>query len=118
MPIQDLSRREFLASMSVAVMASDPRGSPQVGPREVIDTHTHFYDPTRPQGVPWPPKTDAALYRPVYPDEFKAIAKPLGVTGTVVVEASPWLEDNQWLLDLAARDTFLLGIIGNVIPGR
>jgi len=20
----------------------------------IIDTHTHFYDPSRPQGVPWP----------------------------------------------------------------
>ena len=20
----------------------------------IIDTHTHFYDPTRPEGVPWP----------------------------------------------------------------
>ena len=70
------------------------------------------------RACPGHPKTDAALYRAVYPEEFKAIARPLGVTGTVVVEASPWLEDNQWLLDLAARDPFLLGIVGNVIPGR
>ena len=107
-----------MASMGVAVAANRAGARRQVATREIIDTHTHFYDPTRPQGVPWPSKTDAALYRAVYPEEFKAIARPLGVTGTVVVEASPWLEDNQWLLDLAARDPFLLGIVGNVMPGR
>ena len=87
-------------------------------PAGIIDTHTHFYDPTRPQGVPWPPKNDALLHRPVYPDEFKKLAQPHGVTGTVVVEASPWIEDNQWVLDLAARDKFLLGLVGNIKPGR
>ena len=77
--------------MGVAVAANRAGARRQGATREIIDTHTHFYDPTRPQGVPWPSKTDAALYRPVYPEEFKAIARPLGVTGTVVVEASPWL---------------------------
>ena len=24
----------------------------------VIDTHTHFYDPKRSQGIPWPNKND------------------------------------------------------------
>ncbi len=45
-----------------------------------------------------------------------AVAGPHGVTETVVVEASPWVEDNQWLLDLAAGDRRLLGIIGNLDP--
>jgi len=31
----------------------------------IIDTHTHFYDPSRPQGVPWPPSDNELLYRPV-----------------------------------------------------
>ena len=29
----------------------------------MIDTHTHFYDPTRAQDVPWPPRDDKLLYR-------------------------------------------------------
>src|SRR2546421_730543 len=71
---------------------------------EIIDTHTHFYDPSRPQGAPWPGKSDKLLYRPVLPGEYKKLARPFGVVGAIVVEASPWLEDNQWLLDLAAKD--------------
>jgi predicted TIM-barrel fold metal-dependent hydrolase len=83
----------------------------------IIDTHTHFYDPTRPQGVPWPPREAKQLYRPVLPAHFKALARPFGVTGTVVIEASPWLEDNQWLLDLARDDSFLVGVVGHLQPG-
>lgn len=87
-------------------------------PLPIVDTHTHFYDPTRPQGLPWPPKSDAVLYRPVYPPEFLALAAPHGVQGTVVVEASPWLEDNQWVLDLAKEHPCIWGVVGNIKPGN
>lgn len=83
----------------------------------IIDTHTHFYDPRRPEGIPWPGKDDKSLYRPVLPPDFLKLAGPLGVTGTVVVEASPRLEDNQWLLDLAEKDTTVVGVVGNLSPG-
>ena len=82
-----------------------------------IDTHTHFYDPTRPQGVPWPPPADRLLHRPHLPDEFTSLAAATDVVGTVVVEASPWLEDNQWLLDLAGEYPVIVGIVGNLSPG-
>jgi predicted TIM-barrel fold metal-dependent hydrolase len=83
----------------------------------VIDTHTHFYDPTRPQGVPWPPREHKLLYRTVLPRDYRALPVPSPVTGTVVVEASPWVEDNQWVLDLAAREPFILGLVGNLPVG-
>ncbi len=82
----------------------------------IIDTHTHFYDPTRPQGIPWPPKDNALLYRQVLPTHFCALAEPKGVTGTIVVEASTWLEDNQWILDLAQNEPCIVGFIGNLDP--
>jgi predicted TIM-barrel fold metal-dependent hydrolase len=47
----------------------------------IVDTHTHFYDPTRPQGVPWPPADNPLLYRTVLPEHLKALAMPEGVTG-------------------------------------
>ena len=79
-----------------------------------IDTHTHFYDPTRPQGVPWPKPEEKLLYQPYYPAQFRALTRPLGVVGTVVVEASPWVEDNQWILDLARDNDDIVGFIGNL----
>ncbi|MFM7290848.1 MAG: amidohydrolase family protein, partial [Planctomycetia bacterium] len=74
---------------------------------------------TRPGGVPWPGKNDTLLYHPMLPGEWEQLVAPLGVTGTVVVEASPLVEDNQWLLDLADRHAAerlpgMLGIVGVV----
>lgn len=83
----------------------------------IIDTHTHSYDPTRPEGVPWPNPGDEVLYRRVLPEDYKALAAPQGVSGTIVVEASEWLEDNQWILDLAAKEPFIVGFVGNLQPG-
>lgn len=84
----------------------------------IIDTHTHFYDPSRPQGVPWPPADNNLLFRTVLPDSYKALAEPAGISGTVVVEASNWLEDNQWILDLAVDDPFIVGFVGHVDPDQ
>ena len=83
----------------------------------IIDTHIHLYDPTRPQGVPWLSPDDEVLYRKVFPEDYKALAIPEGVTGTVVVEASEWVEDNQWILDIAADEPFIVGFVGNLQPG-
>jgi L-fuconolactonase len=83
----------------------------------IVDTHTHFYDTSRPQGVPWPPEHHPTLYRPVLPEHFREVAEPAGVTATVIVEASPLLEDNQWILDLAENDTSIVGLVGHVDPG-
>jgi L-fuconolactonase len=112
-----LSRREFLlATAAIAASPSREWGTLPQSIVGIVDTHTHFYDPRRFWGVPWPPKGDP-LYRPVYPDEFRNLSRPHGVTGTVVVEVSAWVGDNQWLLDLAARNPFLLGIVGSLRPG-
>ena len=84
----------------------------------IIDAHTHFFDPARPAGVPWPAADDEVLYRTTLPEHFRAVASPHGVHRTVVVEASAWLEDNQWILDLAARDSdrSIVGFVGHIEP--
>ena len=69
-----------------------------------------------PEGVPWPNPDDDVLYRKVMPEDYKALAVPEGATGTVVVEASKWLEDNQWILDLAADEPFIVGFVGHLEP--
>ena len=113
-------RRDFLAGAAAAslaplVFARESRSAETDSP-QAIDAHTHFYDPTRPEGVPWPSKNDEVLYRPVLPGEFKKLTAPLGVVGTIVIEASPWVEDNQWLLDLAQREPVILGVVGRLDP--
>lgn len=118
------TRREFLQTASAALASLQTASLAPVRADErpeyrgeIIDTHTHFYDPGRPNGVPWPPQTDKLLYRRVMPAEYRMLPKPKPVSGTVVVEASPWVEDNQWILDLAANDRFIVGFVGNLALG-
>ena len=82
----------------------------------IIDTHIHLYDTEREQGVPWPKPESGSIYQPSMPDRYKALAEPEGVTGVIVVEASPWLEDNQWILDLAKDEPIVKGFVGNLNP--
>lgn len=89
-----------------------------MGDPPVIDTHTHFYDPTRREGVPWPRPDEPLLYRQVLPRHFREQAGPAGVTRTVVVEASGWLADNDWILDLASHEPCVAGFVGHVEPGE
>jgi predicted TIM-barrel fold metal-dependent hydrolase len=83
----------------------------------VIDTHIHLYDPSRPQGVPWPSSENKVLYQTSLPARYRPIAQPLGIVGAIEVECSGWLEDNQWVLDVAAKDDFMVGTIGHLTPG-
>jgi L-fuconolactonase len=116
-----MKRREFLALPAALLLAQTARASGAdagvQSPLDIIDCHTHFYDPTRPEGVPWPGK-NTPLYRRVLPADLRALPKFRPVTGTVIVEASAWLEDNQWLLDLAKEDPFVVGIVGRLSPGE
>ena len=82
----------------------------------IIDTHIHLYDPMRPEGVPWPDPEDELLYRTTLPVHAKAQSVGEGVTGTVLVEATDWMEDNQWILDIAADEPFIVGLVGRMDP--
>ncbi len=39
------------------------------------------------------------------------------MVGAIEIECSPWLEDNQWVLDVAAKDSLIVGTIGDLEPG-
>lgn len=111
-----LNRRDFLRqSLFTAGTLTTAAVVRAAAPSRVIDTHTHFYDPTRPQGVPWP-QAGTPLHRRVLPADWLAVAEPHGVRETVVVEASPWLEDNAWILELAARERSIVGFVGHLLP--
>lgn len=102
-----------LATAWVGVAARAEQNSP--ADLEIIDCHTHFYDPSRPEGIPWPAK-GSPLYRTVLPKHLREQQTYRRLTGTVIVEASPRIEDNAWLLDLAHDDPFVVGIVGHLDP--
>jgi len=133
---KSISRRGFISgAMSLAVVSgygminkhllydepSIQKDALEADKLTIIDTHTHFYDPSRviPEGrdkhIPWPLSRDKLLYKTILPPDWEALAKPLGISGTVVVEAADnWLEDNDWILKLAANYPFIAGYIGNL----
>jgi L-fuconolactonase len=112
-------RREVLklgASLAGG-LAMERMAAAAPSPIPVIDTHIHMFDPGRPGGVPWPEKTDTALYKPALPERYQSLAGPLGVVGAIVIEASPLASDNDWVLRLAENHPILVGMIGDLIPG-
>lgn len=128
-----MNRREFLAKSglaaaeagfalsaftSCAAPVSSSIGLPESSEPDpmVVDAHIHLYDPTRPQGVPFPKPTDKLIYRPMLPEDIRHIAEPAGVRGAVFVECSPWVQDNQWALDLVADEPFICAVVGNLDP--
>jgi L-fuconolactonase len=108
-----MNRRQLMTIAAGAVtqaLAKPPESIP------IIDTHIHLYDPRRPQGVPWPPKDDKVITPVALPDVYRKITDGLGIVGAIEVECSPWFEDNQWVLDIAAKDSLIVGTIGNIDP--
>jgi L-fuconolactonase len=126
-----LGRRAFLAGMAAmapavlqsagaAALSGDSPLNPQRPDAAIpiIDTHIHLFDPTRPQGAPYSGPRGSGPPQPALPPRFRRLAAPLGIVGAIKVEASPWVEDNLWVLDVAARDTIIVGVIGNLEPDR
>jgi predicted TIM-barrel fold metal-dependent hydrolase len=110
-----MNRRAFLEVAAGLALAG--RAGEAAAPIRVIDTHIHLYDPFRPQGTPWPDKENKILYRTSLPARYRPIAQPLGIVGAIEVECSSWLEDNQWVLDIAEKDDIMVGTVGRLVPG-
>jgi predicted TIM-barrel fold metal-dependent hydrolase len=55
---------------------------------------------------------------PSLPPRYRKLATPLGIVGAIKVEASPWVEDNLWVLEVAERDPIIVGVIGNLEPDK
>jgi L-fuconolactonase len=127
------SRRDFLSGVAATAttsalpwpfdsltLAQDRSSEAQASPIPIIDTHIHLFDPGRPQGAPYsgPPPAPGGSPIAAYPERYRKLAVPLGVVGANKVEASPWIEDNLWVLEVAERDPIMVGVIGNLEPEK
>jgi L-fuconolactonase len=103
------TRRTVLAAgaASAAVAATSE------APIPIIDTHFHLYDQTRPQGAPFPFTPNQP---PFLPRHYRETAAPLGICGGIKVEASPWVEDNLWVLMVMESEPMIVGMVGNLDP--
>ena len=111
----DPPRRAVLGGLAATAIAGAAQA--QNADIPVIDTHVHLFDPRRPQGVPYsgprgqPPQM-------ALPENYRQQIVRTGIVGAVVVEASPWIEDNLWILERADSDPIFVGVVGSLDPSK
>jgi L-fuconolactonase len=114
-----MQRRQFLTgTAAVAIAATNvARAVAALGDIPIIDTHIHLFDGSRPQGAPY---KGSKQYEGgiALPAMYRALAQPLGIVGAIELEASPWVEDNLWVLETSQNDTIMVGTVGNLQPEK
>ena len=114
-----MQRREFLTGAAALAIAATrtARAAASVDDIPIIDTHIHLFDATRPQGAPYKGSRDyqggVAL-----PAMYAALGTPLDVVGAIAIEASPWIEDNLWALEVAQKENIMVGTVGDLQPDK
>ena len=76
-----------------------------------IDAHQHFWIYDR-REYDWIDDSMAALRRDFLPADLKPELERNGFQGCVAVQARQTLEETRWLLELAERAPFILGVVG------
>lgn len=76
-----------------------------------VDAHQHFWQLSDRKGQ-WPPAELAAIYRDFAPDDLKPLLADAGIHGTVLVQTMENAADTAFMLDLADRHSFILGVVG------
>ena len=116
MGLTELRRREVLAAAGASIAATIlPAATP--APVPVLDTHIHLFDPRRPQGAPYRGPRNAPSYTiGAFPDAYEKLVRKHHVVGAIKVEASPWIEDNLWVLETIQRYDIMVGMVGNMQP--
>src|SRR5262245_61940084 len=120
-----ITRRKFVGSVPLLPFAAQAAIAGQAQPEKpafpIIDTHIHIFDKTRPEGAPYPRDIPGGGEPPqgmiALPNRYKSIVAPFGVLGAIIVEASPRVEDNYWLLDISANHPVIVGVVGRIDPG-
>lgn len=76
-----------------------------------IDSHQHFWD-YHPVKHSWIDNAMEVLRRDFMPDEFQDVLMEKNMTGCVAVQAEQSEAETSFLLNLAAKHTFIKGVVG------
>ncbi len=115
-----MQRRDFLAGSAAAAVTTTMAEAQSLADIPIIDTHVHLFDSRRPQGVPYAGSPEWAKEHNgvALPATYRAFAEPLNIVGAIELEASPWVEDNLWVLEQMETDTMFVGTVGDLEPEK
>ena len=116
-----MQRRDFLTGAAAAAFwAGIADAASTLADVPIIDTHVHLFDSTRPQGVPYAgsPEWAKDMHGVALPSTYRRYAEPLGIVGAIELEASPWIEDNLWVLEQEHGDPLFVGTVGDLEPEK
>ncbi len=78
-----------------------------------IDAHQHFWQRGRFKGDAW---LDEPKHKPIsgsfLPEDLAPLLHWHGIAGSVFVQTQHDVEENRWVLDLAKKHPFILGVVG------
>jgi predicted TIM-barrel fold metal-dependent hydrolase len=116
-----MQRRDFLTGAAAsAFWAGIAEAAAPLADIPIIDTHVHLFDSRRPQGVPYAGSPEWAKEKNgvALPSIYRAYAEPLNIVGAIELEASPWIEDNLWVLEQEHTDPMFVGTVGDLEPEK
>lgn len=76
-----------------------------------IDSHQHVWSYSAAE-YPWISAGMERLACDHLPADLEAVARPMGVVGSVAVQARQSLAETRWLLSLAKKHPFIRGVVG------
>lgn len=77
----------------------------------LIDAHCHLWRIGR-NGQVWPGPDLPAIHRDFQLADLTEAARGTGLSGVVLVQSQPDHRDTRWLLELAATEPLVLGVVG------
>ncbi len=85
--------------------------TPGVSPRSRIDSHQHFWLADG-FDYPWMDRNNPVLFRDYLPQDLALALERHRIDLTVAVQASPSLEETDFLLTLVQEHSFIAGVVG------
>jgi L-fuconolactonase len=76
----------------------------------IVDAHQHFWDPAR-GDYDWL-KPDNQIHRVFTTDDLRPLLVQTGVDATILVQAAPTVAESDYMLGIARKTPFVLGVVG------
>ena len=100
--------RVYDLNAQLASVGGDPRPAETPGP--VLDTHHHLWEPAR-GDYHWM-SPDLPIARDYLPADLAPALRQAGVTKTILVQAAETEAETDYMLDLAAKTDWIVGVCG------